>query len=62
MLKLPTPAPFYGSWQEAKHDSYNGSFYGFNIRRQRGGSGVGKSRSYYEIDQPEHTDRYRGDA
>ena len=26
---LPTPAPFYGSWQEAKPGSFNASFYTF---------------------------------
>jgi len=39
---LPTSAPFYGSWQEAKHDSYNASFYGFNTDANGAALGLGK--------------------
>ncbi len=37
----PSP-PFYGSWQEAKHDSYNASFYGFNTDANGVAVGLGK--------------------
>ncbi len=39
--EVPSP-PFYGSWQEAKHDSYNGSFYGFNTDANGVAVGLGK--------------------
>jgi len=39
--EVPSP-PFYGSWQEAKHDSYNGSFYGFNTDANGVVVGLGK--------------------
>jgi hypothetical protein len=39
---FPTPSPFYGSWQEAKHDSYNASFYGFTSDANGVAVGLGK--------------------
>ena len=39
---LPTPAPFYGSWQDAKPGSFNASFYTFSS--DANGVAVGTSK------------------
>src|SRR3954470_3762484 len=39
---LPTPAPFYGSWQRAEHGSYNASFYAFTTDANGMAVGLGK--------------------
>jgi len=49
---LPTPAPFYGSWQEAKHGSYSASFYGFTSDANGVAVGLGKASLTMKLTSP----------
>ena len=49
---LPTPAPFYGSWQEARHGSYNASFYGFTPDANGVVVGLGKVSLTMKLTSP----------
>jgi hypothetical protein len=48
----PPSSPFYGSWQEAKHDSYNGSFYGINTDANGVAVGLGKVGMAMKLTSP----------